>query len=205
MGETESAADDPRQIAHDLLQSVAIVQSVLGAVRTRDLPPGRLSEDLDMVGAEVNVMAVRLARILEGPEPSLRFDVGDLAEQVVERISPTYSGQIDIEAESFDLVGDRFEWERAVLNLIENACRAAGSNGKVVIRCRRTAETGRLEVGDDGPGFGEGRVGRSSIGLAGVTRLVDARGGHLELRRSPLGGAQVAIVLPASELVDPTT
>lgn len=199
-------ADDggPRQLAHDLLQSVAIVQSVVGALRAGEVPPGRLSEGLDMVGAEVDVMAVRLAQILDGPDAPLPFDLGDLAEQVVARVGPAYTGQIDIETESFSLVGDRLEWERALLNLIENACRAAGSNGKVVIRCRRTPEAGRVEVGDDGPGFGEGRVGRSSIGLAVVTRLVDALGGHLELRRSHLGGALIAIVVPASELVAPT-
>lgn len=90
------------------------------------------------------------------------------------------------------------EWERSLLDLVENACRAAGPDGKVSVRCFRTAESARMAVDDSGPGFGEALAGRSSLGMVAVSRLVDRHGGHLELRRSTLGGAQLTIVVPLS-------
>ena len=115
-------------------------------------------------------------------------------------MSVGYAGDIEGsvgDGSPWPLHGDRVEWERCLVNLTENACRAAGPAGKVVITLY--ADEGNLcvSVGDSGPGFGASATGRASLGLVSVSQLVDQHGGHLELRRSPLGGAQVTIVIPS--------
>ena len=187
-----------RLLAHDLLQSASIIQSILGSIRARGVEPERLAAELATVEAEVQVMAERCQRTVDGSTRSTLVDLGVLANRVGDRFRTLYTGQIDIQVEAGDLglLGDPAQWEQGLLNLLENACRAAGPDGKVQVRCLRTPAEVRLQVDDTGPGFGEAPAGRSSLGMVAVTRLADAHGGHLELRRSPLGGAQLSIVVP---------
>ncbi|CAN5431980.1 hypothetical protein BH10ACT1_BH10ACT1_22660 [soil metagenome] len=187
-----------RSLAHDLLQSVAIIQAIVTATRIDRPSPDRLDANLAMVEAEAQVMA-RLCQVqLDGPRPVESIDLAELSHRVVNRMQAAYAGQIECEAGDgpFQVVDDPLEWERGLLNLLENACRAAGPDGKVSVRCFRQDRSLHLSVGDSGPGFGEAPAGRSSLGMAAVSRLVDRHGGHVELRRSPLGGAQLAIVVP---------
>jgi signal transduction histidine kinase len=123
------------------------------------------------------------------------------ATNVVERVGPTYPGELILDLDGLDgtgsgLRGNATEWERSLLNLVENGCRAAGPHGKVLVRCRSTDDTLTISVADSGPGFGQGSAGRSSLGMVGVMHLVEHHGGHLELRRSDLGGALLIIVVP---------
>ncbi|PJJ77659.1 two-component system CitB family sensor kinase [Sediminihabitans luteus] len=102
-------------------------------------------------------------------------------------------------------------------NLVDNAVDAAGPGGHVRVLVDDSASGVRLEVDDDGAGVpralreavwvagfstkalrgpGRGAPGRG-IGLTLVRRIVERRGGDVRLTASPLGGARVAVVLPA--------
>ncbi|MFS0866404.1 ATP-binding protein [Microbacterium sp. 179-B 1A2 NHS] len=98
-------------------------------------------------------------------------------------------------------------------NLLNNAVEATGFGGVVQLLLSAEPEAGilRICVDDDGPGF-EGDPGRllrrgetskedaanHGIGLASVLRVVEGRGGRLVLGESPLGGARVEVLLPAT-------
>jgi signal transduction histidine kinase len=84
---------------------------------------------------------------------------------------------------------------------MENATRAAGPRGTVLVRVRRARRWVHCEIGDSGPGFGKGPTGSQSLGLAIVDRLARAHGGHLEILDSPLGGAMLRLSLPSSDEV----
>ena len=61
---------------------------------------------------------------------------------------------------------------RVLTNVVDNAARAAGSNGRVEISVAmmdRAPPRARLEVLDNGPGFGHGPPGAASLGLGVVT------------------------------------
>jgi signal transduction histidine kinase len=191
-----------RTLAHDLLQSVAIIQAIVTATRLTTPTPEQLDANLAMVEAEAQAMARLCQRQLDGARPVGPVDLGALAAAVVSRMQPVYEGEIDCEVQPgvrLQVVDDPLDWERSLLNVLENACRAAGRGGKISISCRRHQHLIHLSVGDSGPGFGEAPAGRSSLGMVGVSRLVDRHGGHLELKRSALGGAQVTIVVPARD------
>lgn len=109
------------------------------------------------------------------------------------------------------ILGDRLAVRRIIANATDNAMKYAGS-------CRLSAwreqEVVVIAIDDDGPGIPlEKRelmlepftridasrsrgTGGAGLGLAIIRNLVEAHHGGVELEKSPLGGARVAIRLP---------
>lgn len=94
-------------------------------------------------------------------------------------------------------------------NLVENAVHWA--TGRVRVESRAEGNTVAIRVEDDGPGIPEDQIGAvlvrggrldetrpgTGLGLAIVNDLVEAYGGELSLRRSPLGGLLAEARLPS--------
>ena len=112
--------------------------------------------------------------------------------------------------------GEQQDLEEIVGNLVDNACKWAGSKVSVAVVYERPPDTehdGRLSlrIDDDGPGLSEEqreeatRRGRrldetkpgSGLGLSIVLDLVALYSGTFRLDRSPDGGLRVEIELPA--------
>ena len=104
--------------------------------------------------------------------------------------------------------GDEEQLLQVVLNLTQNALRAAGAQGHVQLSTRDTADALTLACDDDGPGVppdiadrlfdpfvtrGENGIG---LGLAVVQQLVQAHGGSIRVLRSALGGSRFEFTLP---------
>jgi signal transduction histidine kinase len=104
---------------------------------------------------------------------------------------------------------DRRLFERAVVNLLENALQAVGDAGRITVRLRRE-EGGRLqiEVEDSGPGvvpeirdrvfepFFSTKTSGSGLGLALVKRIAEDHGGGVSLEDAPGGGTRAVLWLP---------
>ncbi len=196
MGIGEDGYDEHRRSAHDLLQSVAIMQALLGALRASDAvgPEGR--EQLALIAREVQLVAALCQRQLGDAPPVGSVDLARVVTEVVERSRLTYDGEITLQVDEAAVEGDALEWTRCLYNLVENACRAASDHGTVSVGVTVSDSTIRVTVGDSGPGFGEAVAGRASLGMLTVNRVVQQHSGHLELRQSPLGGAELRIVVP---------
>lgn len=107
---------------------------------------------------------------------------------------------------------DRFYLQRALLNLLSNACRYGGERVQVVTE-QQGDELG-IHVDDDGPGIARAHrdkvlepfyraeasrnrdLGGTGLGLAIVVQIVRWHSGRLEISDSPLGGARLTMWLP---------
>lgn len=91
--------------------------------------------------------------------------------------------------------GDQAMLRRAVGNMLDNACRAAGAGGTVTVRVQANDEGAAIEVRDDGPGFGAVSSG-TGHGLQSVAAAVRACQGRLEISSGPDAGTSVRLLLP---------
>ena len=88
---------------------------------------------------------------------------------------------------------------RILGNLLRNAMRAAGNEGRVLVTVVSDAGDIVILVEDDGPGMGALPV-LNGVGLRSVRRLVHQAGGRLEtIPRGRLGGASIRVHLPAAD------
>lgn len=104
--------------------------------------------------------------------------------------------------------GDREQLRQVLLNVILNACQAAGEGGLVDVHCAEAAGVCLVEVRDSGPGFTPDalenaftpfyttRQHGTGLGLAITYRIVEAHGGSIAVRNGRHGGAVVSIELP---------
>ncbi|MGP5257579.1 ATP-binding protein [Glutamicibacter sp. BW77] len=98
-------------------------------------------------------------------------------------------------------------------NLLSNAIEAAGDGGRVEVFVRLAGQQAELRVEDSGPGVPPEQAERiftrgvsakdqstqpHGIGLALVQRIIQRRGGTIEVGDSALGGAQFAARWPAA-------
>jgi signal transduction histidine kinase len=84
---------------------------------------------------------------------------------------------------------------RALVNLLDNAIRAAGPDGLVQVRVLCEEDLAVVEIEDDGPGWGHVGPGIGSLGLGVARTCVAAHDGDLELETGLLGGALVRLRL----------
>lgn len=122
--------------------------------------------------------------------------IDDVGREVAEAIRGTTLARVTFSAtEVYGWVNRLALW-RALRNVLDNAVRAAGRDGTVDIRIY--AENGwvNVEVDDDGPGFGAGSAGRSTLGLRIVQEFVAAAGGQFEVIRGLLGGCCIHMQIP---------
>ncbi len=133
-------------------------------------------------------------------EESATYDLIHLASDVVQIETVTYAGDLVLQWGGDDVyvLGNSVELRRAIANLVSNATRAAGPDGKVVVELRRDADRVLLTVDDSGPGFGLIRPG-FGLGLQAVAHGLNTYGGSLEYNQSPLGGVQAVLALRAAD------
>jgi signal transduction histidine kinase len=111
--------------------------------------------------------------------------------------------------------GERQDLEEMLGNLVDNACKWAGSRVEVEALPAPSSDARnyfRLTVDDDGPGLppeaqraipergrrlDESRPG-SGLGLSIVLELASLYGGKLELSTAPIGGLRAELTLPAA-------
>jgi len=190
---------------HDIRQPLATVFALAECIRsTPDLPAeafGWLDRLVDQVQetADAVTSALFTGGATAASVSSLRLD--EVVDSVLQSFALTWSGRL-ISSGAPDSIWVHGSWatvRRCVVNLVENAVRAAGPDGTVVVTLQQGPDWARVFVDDDGPGFG--RVPRGSgIGLDGTLRSVERLGGSLVVGlRAKIGGARVVLSLPVPD------
>ncbi|UWP85489.1 sensor histidine kinase [Dactylosporangium fulvum] len=125
----------------------------------------------------------------------IRLDL--MAQEVVDAMRLCTVTEISLTSSEAWALADRLAVWRALRNVLDNALRAAGANGRVEVRVFGHEGWSVAEVDDNGPGFGAIEPGLASLGLRIVQDVATAWAGQLEYRRSSLGGCCVRLRLPA--------
>jgi len=175
----------------------------------------RLLADVSQQVAELTALMdnlVELARDTDTPtEETAEIDLDRLVTDAVDRArlrAPDVSIELDLEPTRVE--GRRHQLERAIVNVLDNACKWSPPAGQVDVRLRN----GTITVRDHGAGIDPEDLPRvfdsfhrapaarsmpgSGLGLAIVRRVVDAHGGNVALEPAPGGGTIARIHLPAA-------
>jgi signal transduction histidine kinase len=198
---TRLARDPLREFGHDLLQPAATIAALVAAARLQPDIPEAVAGYLDQIESEARHISAACHFLLRNDLERVPVPVDDLVADAVRSTGATFEGSISIDTEPATVAADPVALRRAVLNMVSNACRAAGPDGVVVVRVRAAGEV-TIEVADSGPGFGAGPSGLASLGLGIVRRIATEHGGDLRIGRGTLGGASVQLSLPRLIVLD---
>ena len=206
--------------SHELRTPISIVRGELEMARSKVVGDAELAGALDSVLDEVERLErlahnlVVLARSRSGTLTAgeTPVDLETVVSRAVRAVSRRATNrQVQIRSVGNAVVdGDESSLERAVLNLLDNAVRYAGSTVTVTISEGRSVVD--LAVTDDGPGFDEdllphafnrftrdpARHGGMGLGLAITAAIAAAHGGHVSATNPEGGGAEVRLRLPAA-------
>ena len=186
-----------RELHHDLRQPLAAILALVGAAEAQPEVPDMVRACLDRIAEETRQMLALCRSVLEQPAAPRPLSIGHLAYSVAESCQAATGCRIEFDIDHVLAEVDEVGVRRAVANLLDNAARAAGPAGRILLGVRRDGPTVRISVADSGPGFAAGPPGAASLGLEIVRRLAREHDGHLEVGRGSLGGALVTLVLPA--------
>jgi signal transduction histidine kinase len=193
--------DPLREFGHDLLQPAATIAALVAAARLQPGLPEAVAGYLDHIENETRHISAACHLLLSNEPERAPVHVDDLVTEVASSTAATYAGTISADADPGVVAADPVALRRAVLNMVSNACRAAGPTGTVVLRVRTASEV-TIEVADSGPGFGAGPSGLASLGLGIVRRIAAEHGGEVRIGQSTLGGASVQMELPRLILLE---
>jgi signal transduction histidine kinase len=206
-------------ISHDLRHSLAAV-----VANSEFLCDGRLTsaqrEDLyQEVRTGVNQMTdlidslLEFARTRESLNPAYS-NVVEAVQRAVQavKLHPRHQGTlIEVRGNRQDLAWfDSRKLERALYNLLLNACEAApSSEGRVQVTVERTSSSVIIAVSDNGPGIAEpirerlfhpfvsfGKENGTGLGLTVVQKIVQDHGGHVLMERTEDAKTVFRITLP---------
>jgi signal transduction histidine kinase len=184
-----------RGVLHDVghgLATLAMLVDGLADAARRGVPVPDL---LDLVAKET---ARLLAVVHAGPTPAATeiVPVRTVLEPIASVARRTGRAPVRlVPGGDVHLRVDPVLLSRVVGNLVDNAARAAGPDGRVDIVVSGDRDV-VIDVVDDGPGYPHGPTGASNAGLDVVTRLLAACGGRLEIDHVAPSGTRMRIVLP---------
>jgi two-component system sensor histidine kinase MprB len=208
-----------RDASHELQTPLTSLQTNVEVLAGRPGMPEperrRLLTDISQQVAELTALMdnlVELARDTDTPtEETADLDLDRLVSAAVERArlrAPDVT--IDLDLEPTRIEGRRQQLERALVNVLDNACKWSPEGGTVEV----ALHDGTVTVRDHGPGIDAQDLPRvfdrfyradaarampgSGLGLAIVRRVVDGHGGSVTLGPAPGGGTIVRLHLPTA-------
>ncbi|HUL60413.1 MAG TPA: ATP-binding protein [Anaeromyxobacteraceae bacterium] len=207
-------------ITHDLGHRVAILQQTAGLAESGDA--GFLPRIRDNLRSEVATLRKFVADFADLSRDVRSLDLLPLDLDAfagsVARTAASHAERHGVRIEVLPsehgawVRGDRYLLERAVLNLVSNACEASPRGGAVRIAVTEVEGQASVAVEDEGSGIDPERLPRLfdafmstkrtgahvGMGLANVKRIVDAHGGTVSVESALGRGATFRIAL-ASE------
>lgn len=215
-------------ISHDLRHSLAAIVANSEFLCDSHLTPVQREELYQEVRSGVNLMTdlldslLEFARTRESLNPAYS-NVAEVLQRSVQavRLHPRHHARsIDVTCNA-TVTGwfDARKLERALYNLLLNACEAAPSlGGKVEVKATELAGTITISVADNGPGIADsirdrlfhpfvsyGKENGTGLGLAVVLKIVQDHGGEIFVERTVEGTTIFRLILPGRMLEKPAS
>ncbi|MDX1659505.1 MAG: HAMP domain-containing sensor histidine kinase [Nitriliruptorales bacterium] len=204
--------------SHELRTPLTSLRTNIEVLQREDeLDPddrSRLVRDVTAQLDEFGALVAGLVELARGDVPvraptEVRLD--ELVGDVVGRVASRYRDvTIDVESEPTVVRGEEDRLERAVTNLLDNACKY-GDGGAIEVSVR----DGAVVVRDHGPGLDPDDPSRifdrfyrapsargapgSGLGLAIVKQIAESHDGSVEAHNAPDGGAVFRLSLPPAQ------
>jgi signal transduction histidine kinase len=189
-----------RSLLHDVGHQMTTLSHLVEAVRGEVDLPREARSRMEVLALEMSRLIDTIARELSVTPSAAELSTVDLRPLIFQMV---HLAKVRHPASMVLLPGPDVTLEanptllwRVLSNVIDNAARAAGPEGRVEIGLR-DQRGAAIDVTDDGPGFGLGPPGTSSLGLSVVTSLLESCGGSLEVQSRRLGGTRISIRVPA--------
>lgn len=187
-----------RELCHDLTVPAASIRLLTHVAAAESDPGPAVLARLRQIADEASKIADICDYFLGQPRGAGAAELHSLTADTAESARWRYSGVIDVTAEPVTVPAHPVVVVRILTNLLDNACRAAGPGGRVLLTVERDGDRARLAVADSGPGFGQGESGKASLGLNIVAAMVRRSGGSLRMSTSHLGGIAVTVTFPGA-------
>jgi len=208
-------------VAHELRNSLATLRGYLTLIE-RQPDEESITDYLEEIRRESDHLQRVLEDFLSFAQPdSVRFESVDLLEIVRAAAADPALAEVRVEVEASDrrtwqLQGDAQLLERAIRNLLHNACRAeldAGGTGPVRTGLRTAADRVVLSIEDRGAGipdevrtklfqpFVTGRADGVGLGLSLAHRIVTLHGGRIRIEDREGGGTRADLSFPSDIFV----
>ena len=201
---------------HELRTPLTSLRTNLSVLRRHtELPADTQRQILDDLDSEVSelanlvdeLVAAASGRLVE--EPAVELSLGEIATEVGGRVGRRHDRTVAVEVRSDPgVMGPPAGVDRAIANLVENACKFDESGAAIDV----VVDAGAVRVLDRGPGIDESersavfdRFHRadaarakpgSGLGLSIVRDVIEAHGGEVDVRAREGGGADVGFSLP---------
>jgi two-component system phosphate regulon sensor histidine kinase PhoR len=146
-------------------------------------------------------------------------DLCDSVMVVMEELAAKHGAQVStrLPVEPIRFTADKQQLEEALINLVDNAIKYSGENGRVILHVSSDSNNIRFAVKDNGPGIApehlprlferfyrvdrdrSRQMGGTGLGLAIVKHLAQAQGGRVEVDSTPGAGSTFTLVIPIKQ------
>jgi two-component system sensor histidine kinase KdpD len=215
-----------RAVSHDLRSPLTAIGLSIEGLRRRLAADAEVRPALDDLSRESSRLSRRidnllaLARLEAGrsvphPEPTPAADLFRSARESLPLVLDAHPVHVSVAADAPDVLADPSLVAEILVNLVENAARAAPEGTAIELTATRHPVEPllvRLEIADRGPGLPPealpgaeaepADVGRRGLGLEIARGLAAANGGRLSLHPRPGGGTIARVDLPAAPTVE---
>lgn len=208
-------------ISHRLATPLAALQMNLEALASGDIPEHQVADYHQRLFSQVSWVSQTMRRLLdlscwEQTEPDLyaqSFCLGDVFYEVEESLHHSlWEAGIDVQTEGLEdawVRGDRGHVRDILTVMVENCVQHSGGNCSLTVGAKPRPRRVEIEIVDSGLGMPTEKLatatdryvskGRTGLGLAIASRLIQAHGGVLCLENSLGGGLLQRFALPCAD------